>query len=747
MRKITTTFILIAFVSTLVLMGPTGQVLAALEPNETATVAAADLNRVDWHAEYYTNPGFEKWNTWYQPSDLGSTYTTEKYVGYKTAPWPVSEGSRSMLLQSRAIVPAQYPEARVTRSSWTYWNNPLNTTFSMDWYVDTMANPIDGDVFEIEFAFGAPGTREVHYYLGCESTTLTNNTWQTYFMIDGPVQSWNTLSRNLTADFEAAFGDLPTQFRLFNIYVSGHSPELTRALVDDIWLVNGTVIIGGSTQNGNFETTAAWYTSSPNDPAVVSQSTVRQEGDYSANLTVMSSGNLSQASVGRYPFIWVSEDNPDTLSLTWRIDELELSNFHTYSYMYVTANNGTDDFTVFYLFTYGESFSVSAGNNVIINATGFNITGQWHQFSRSIYQDIAEVYNVSRLQIESIWLSNVARTRGARTVMLFDGISLSAAGLCDMGYEDQGPVGSEIYAWQSTSSDFTVTDAAYSGQKAANASLLDSSLYLSQTYGYRPVNDGTDLWLDLYWRIESNSQDDGNMAYFEVAAWDEVAEDTRVLAYYMLNVSPISASNGFDAYIQLPQANTEGSWIHLQRNIYNDLSAAFGGSFDGKIVQITLVVETGTGGEVQMLFDDLYLYEDPEPIISGLSQEPANPVDGDTVNVTVNVYDPSLGNVLLFYRLDNGTWTNIEMSLNGSLYTASIPHQDAGTSVEYYVRAADTFDNFAESEHVSFTYSASTTTTPVAPDMLPLVAAAAAIAAIVLVVLVYMFYWKPKQTT
>ena len=126
MKAIKITFVLIAMVSTLFVSGLAAQAAMGDGANSQSIPAAADLGRVDWTLDHYDNPGFENWVEWYLPEDVSTYFTTEQYTWYSSSPWPVSEGSRSYGLQARALVPYQYPEARLTRSAWMYWNNPTN---------------------------------------------------------------------------------------------------------------------------------------------------------------------------------------------------------------------------------------------------------------------------------------------------------------------------------------------------------------------------------------------------------------------------------------------------------------------------------------------------------------------------------------------------------------------------------------------------------------------------------------------
>ncbi|UCE12997.1 MAG: hypothetical protein JSV04_12495 [Candidatus Heimdallarchaeota archaeon] len=92
------------------------------------------------------------------------------------------------------------------------------------------------------------------------------------------------------------------------------------------------------------------------------------------------------------------------------------------------------------------------------------------------------------------------------------------------------------------------------------------------------------------------------------------------------------------------------------------------------------------------------------PIIGSPTQMPgANATihSSDMVNVSVRVTDDSpLSKVILSYN--NGTWHNLTMTSAFGLYSASIPPQAEGASIEYKIIAYDVAGNFNSSEIYSY---------------------------------------------
>ena len=77
MKILETTFILLVFISTICFAGTISPAVDSTTTGEYAVPADADLSRVIWQAEQSGNPGFEDWNTMYQPDEITATITGE----------------------------------------------------------------------------------------------------------------------------------------------------------------------------------------------------------------------------------------------------------------------------------------------------------------------------------------------------------------------------------------------------------------------------------------------------------------------------------------------------------------------------------------------------------------------------------------------------------------------------------------------------------------------------------------------
>ena len=714
--------------------------------NQQHQIAETDINRVNWKLNHMENPGFEFWSTDHSIDDISTTRTTERFVWYAQSPWPVNEGSRSRGLQSKAVDSGHLSEALMTRSSWVYWDNPVNLTLKFDWYIDQIPQPVDGDYFRIDIELGAPGTHHMYYYFGTSDTYHTNSSsYYQYYFIDGAFQTWNTFDRNITQDFFDLAGYYPTQFRLFRFSLVTYSNDYSRVFLDDLWMTNNTVIIGESTGNGNFETGSGWYSYTNQDPADISRSVEAQEGDWSLNATTMSNGNQSRLAVTWNPDRLVSSANPDAFSLKWMLDEYTLADEDNYGYISVNCENDTEEFNLAYVLCYGDNTNSFTYEGMrVINVTGFNTTGQWYTFSRSIWSDISNWNQTDFVIINEIELNMYSRGKGALTTILLDDMKLVSASLDDMGYEGYGNVGDEILTWGASYGPdpaFTLTNVAHSGARAANLTIADDNSWGRNVYfANRYINDGTDLWLDFFWRIEDDTADEANLLYLEI-----YFESGESLAYIFANHSEVPMYNGFDEFIIVPNANTVGTWFNFQRNIYDDFVTAFGSEPATKITEMFLYTEADIGGRLESLFDDVYLYTDPAPGIQEIFYTPTLP--NVYVNVSAVVYDLSSFTVTLYYKIEDGTWIDVVMEDTGGRFNASIPNQIDGTHVTFYIEAVDAFGQISQSVEIGYLVTSSPEPTPTPSDILPLIAGVVVIIVIVGVIIVYYFVIKPKQST
>lgn len=99
------------------------------------------------------------------------------------------------------------------------------------------------------------------------------------------------------------------------------------------------------------------------------------------------------------------------------------------------------------------------------------------------------------------------------------------------------------------------------------------------------------------------------------------------------------------------------------------------------------------------------------PVISNLTQNPANPTSNESVNISANVVDPEnrIGTVLIQWGVTNNSLNNqVTMTASSSIYTGAIPVQATGTNVFYRIKAFDMEGNQAYSSIMNYTVNPAT---------------------------------------
>ena len=227
MRKLIVCIMLLSLFSLSVLptvpgTPPALQATASRQPSPPGSAPA------NWSSNRIANPGFEDWAS---PYDAEVWY--EEAEGFSSsrpfqAPDPVKSGTFSAGVE--ALCP---PYCAPTQSR--FRGSPyadirlLNLTF--DWYSDqTLNTGLDSFFVSLVLSDGIDW-REMVYVLNGTYQYSYNYTYGVVFSLEGPVQTWNRFSRNITADYEAVteFPSLSTVYEVISICFKTH-PRQTEAM-------------------------------------------------------------------------------------------------------------------------------------------------------------------------------------------------------------------------------------------------------------------------------------------------------------------------------------------------------------------------------------------------------------------------------------------------------------------------------------------------------------------------------------
>jgi hypothetical protein len=695
---------------------------------ETANLVTLgpDLARANWTHNHFANPSFEYWSDiWPEALSAGSSY--ERYHWYDYA--HNTEGVRSAGFQCRTL-----------DSSWSqafyeqrYLNaDATNLTLKFDWRLDQNFDPaIDHDYVYLYLEF-TQGYRMFYFLNGSNSYTI-NTTYTGVFHLSGPEKQWILFDHNITADFlnlPNFPASIPTDLKLeeveFFMRVYGGTKEYLRAFIDDVQLMNAThTFIGGSTRNGNFEShpvSGNWRTAGNSDPGLHSSSSNSHSGSRSLNLTTITThyANYSYTNVGFASNVRLTSLNPANFSFWWRLEEITNLTNESLAFVELECYNSTEDWTTYYILSHGDMIPTLDYMNetwqTVFYAENFNMTDVWHHFSQDLLADIATRFLTNELFVNRITFRlETQNTPFCRIVLLVDDVSLNCAAVNGMGYEDQPAVGENVRGWDENEDydEITVTDLAYAGSKAANLTVTTGDyVEAAQDPAFRPLNGTRETYFDFVWRLEEYSPGSLNYVRFEVSFGEDYAID------YLLAVSSSFpwTNTTSHKYLNVSSIGVTGTWVQCHIDLVNDFEAVFGITPDINISHCAFNGRCDSGGRIELLWDDFYLYDDPAPTLGNVVQNPLTPEYDDTVTVSADASDQDLHMVLVHYRVDAGSWQIATMThQSGDTFQGTIPIQSYGTSVEYYVTANDTWGmtTTALDNGQYYTYSVGDSTNPV----------------------------------
>lgn len=680
-------------------------------PGSVDVPAETQVEIVNMTTNHFAGGGFEDWSTPYYLSYFDeSSQTRERYSWYASSPWPVSEGSHSAGLQCRTS-DVVVPTAAYLRQ---YFDaTAKNLTVDFDWWLENNPNPTLYACY-IYAQMGFNSGKSIEYYISGVGIS-GNSTSRGAFLLGGPDDAWNEFSRNVTHDYLSITqfgGTLPESLTMtsFGVYAYSHGvvTDFLRVFIDDVHIINGTTTyVGGSTQNGDFETHSGyswWEFNANRGYGALTQSSAANGGSWSMNHTVRPDGNISYANVLNRAMIRLSEANPGILSLWYNIPEWTMASEATYSRVGLELDTGSGNYYAYYYICSGGAGPAytNGTTQAVFAPPGYNQTGQWTYMERNVWEDLSTYFGFQEIRINWLTVSTWGTNLGSSLTILIDDLSLSSAFLNDGGYEDQGASGSNIRGYETLSGAFaedthlTVTETSYTGSKAANLTIPESYAFSCvhfmayQRFVWIPYPDVgiEELYLDCQWRLEDAIESAPGSARLTVRSLD-----SKEISYIFSRNQTDSLTNTTQqGFISVDGFNTEDTWLYMHRDLAHDYEAVFGYLPDTRITYVYLQANTIEADTLTLLLDEVYMYADSSPRVSDVGHSPLSPEPTESVQVLADVVDVSVDTVLLCYRVNGGTWQEATMNLQtGSTYVGEIPAQEYDASVEYYVSANDTY--------------------------------------------------------
>lgn len=208
---------------------------------------------------------------------------------------------------------------------------------------------------------------------------------------------------------------------------------------------------------------------------------------------------------------------------------------------------------------------------------------------------------------------------------------------------------------------------------------------------------------NLFWRQQGSSVQNQKPSISEVNVDPEAPQVNQPIAVS----ATITDSDGSIASAQL-------LWGTTQNNLTNTLNMSVNGSIYSAVIPAQTeagtmyfrILATDNLGLTNVINQSVQILPTYSPEISNVAYSPQNPTNTETVAVTATVTDADgdLGAVKLYWGLAQNSMSNVlTMTANASTYAATIPAQEANSTVNFKVVAVDAEGNETASDMSSYT--------------------------------------------
>ncbi|MHA2014951.1 MAG: S8 family serine peptidase [Candidatus Thorarchaeota archaeon] len=195
--------------------------------------------------------------------------------------------------------------------------------------------------------------------------------------------------------------------------------------------------------------------------------------------------------------------------------------------------------------------------------------------------------------------------------------------------------------------------------------------------------------------------------------------------YYDTVSFEVNVSDNMDVYGAYVKYDV-GEWTSP---MFSALSLTASGNYTGSIgpfsygdtVYYSIYANDSAGQDAETAVSHFSVSDSVEPWLGNFWRNATTPGGGHAVKVRVDVVEPSgaagVQSVILNWSADSGPWNTVTMSGAGNTYSAVIPAQLAGTSVQYYFIATDNAGNTNTSAVFSYTTVTAETNPPTVDNL------------------------------
>ncbi|TFG31282.1 hypothetical protein EU527_12885 [Candidatus Thorarchaeota archaeon] len=588
-------------------------------------------------------------------------------------------------------------------------------TFESYYYINSLSNPDIGGHFYIGHSiYTGSQWRNIYYFLFYPSSYHPSNSTNTLiFLLDTTTSTWNNLTRNITDDYESYYGAAPgsayVSYTNWIIYSPVNADVPISIIIDD-----NSVTDAGSTEyvfDGGFELGGVSWGSYKTSPSTIHSSLDSTDGLLSANISINavdenSDGYAYLQRYFGYPQGLYAE-RPDSMYLEfdWKYDDSwNGAGQMAYAYLFMQNNTYTKEVAIL-LGSDLDSYSVSNSSySSWIISESHGSRGVWHHESIDV-AELWQVFNIADMTITHVsFYCNIGSHSNSSITLLVDNVKILTYPTADPGFEvdfywsSAYPVGS----WSSYYNAYPYvnhTTDSLNGRYAANFTTWGGSSIIAGLSRETNLQVGLGLFTDMWWRLDTMGSE--SQCYVEIMM--AINDWTYELHYVLAGGSSFFNSSNIVYYIVENHSET-GQWFNLVRNIYADLTEAFGES-EWKIHYIYLAAKNGPGETVSVLFDDVHFIQDTHaPTLTQILTFPTNPMYYESVLVNIEATDITGVSGSLWYY--NGvSWNAVSLTSMGGHFEALIPPIPYGTDVLYYFNLTDPVGNWAIYDNSGLYYS------------------------------------------
>ncbi len=652
--------------------------------------------------EYLTNGDFETGtgSGWVggksSPAEIGTS--TDSTDGIRSASMSVAADSNET---TGYVSLYKYISQVYTRKFPTYVHSVV---FEFDWkYNDVTNGGTQYAYFYVRFVNNTM-QKTLRVMLGSNNNEMTfSNSSSNLYLLDqnfGARNEWNRVSMDMYQKI-TQLGWTNFSIREYGFYVNKgdqHNASV-QLLVDDFNMR------ADSFGDPGFEAT---FFDSPSQPIgtwsrisgplnQISRSNDAHSGLLAANITSVDNQYMA---IRRRDFVRLHSEY--YFDFSWKIPKMsDTLTGNSYALIDIYLGGGFD---IQYILAKAPGMSLANDTDTAIYyLNDLNTTGTWFTEHRNITNDLNATFGIHEWNITDIDLV-VTTDPGNNITLLFD----------DIGFVEDVPPEIQSISLQPTQPVYYTSTNVSIEASDELAGVKRVSLYYRTTGSWiqMEADDGSSYLATIpilpygttvqyYVEVEdwcgNVAVDDNGGSYYSYIVGDDVTPTVNIgyptpgstiVGGTLINASADDAGSGID-HVEFLIDGT---------SFYNDSSAPFEFSWNSRTVGNGTKTITVRAHDVAGLTAEDSIVVDIEndvspPELTDAVVAPENPVYGQDVTITLSASDASgVKNVTLYYRVAGGAWTAMAMTKEGPIFTATIPGQSYGVTVEYYITAFDVFD-------------------------------------------------------